>query len=1170
MNDRYLHIMMAKGEELWKKNHLAEARSTYEELVQLFPEEPELFHRLGSVSLEQGDNIAAEGYFRKLVQLRPDSTEAKMLLGMTCAERGLHQPAVEYLQQVVAECPGVVEVHHRLGLSLAELHRYPEALKSYQEALAASPGHSGILCSIGLLLSSMGRLAESQQYLMKALESDPNNLGAMNNLGRVVKMRGKAADGLTWFWEVLERDRENGPATSNFLYTLNYVPGIPPDRIAVAYRELAPRTFSAPAKISIPEREDRFPSQPLRIGYVSADFYGHSVAFFLEPVLLNHDPARFEIFCYSNRAAGDETTARLRALAAGWRQINGATDQQVAAMIAEDRIDILVDLSGHTAGHRLGVFTYRPAPVQASWIGHPNTTGLPQMDYYITDSSCDPPGMTDRLFCERLWRLPRIFSCYRPPAESPEVAPPPALTTGAITFGCFNNFAKVNDVVIDWWAAILNRLPGSRLYLKNQSMNDVDTRSYVIDTFARHGIGFERLVMQGITKSREEHFALYANIDIALDTFPYHGTTTTCEALWMGVPVISLAGTTHVSRVGVSLLHAVGLDKLVAATPEEYVHHAIELANNSQQRRWLRENLRSIMLHSPLMDAAGVTRDVEQAYFGMLNQRLQHVAEVSFNSGKSDVAEACYRQLVATTPSDPGLHNCLATVLDHQGHYAEAIAHYQKALELQPDLIEVRCNMANTLGHAGAPAEAIQQLQEILAETPDYLRGWQTLAHYCLREGRKDDALHCLSHLVRLDPENAEAWRDLADLYEERREFRNALHCLEKALARLPDDVDLLNSTGLLRHELGDLDGAESAYLRALSLDPGNAVLHNNMGNIYKSRLMMNEAIAWYDRALANDGDNASIIFNRSLAILALGNCDEGWRGFERRFDMTPPVVLPHRDLPEWNGEPLNGRRLLVQSEQVFGDTFMFARFVPTAASCGGPVVFQCQDHGIRKALASLAGDVEALVVRGESMPRPDVQVPLLSLPGIFGVNLGNIPAPAGYLTADPARVEQWRTVIPRSRSLNVGLVWGGRKAPLNSDRSMPLQTLEPLLLLRDVHYFSLQTGDDACQITDYTGKIDDLNPLLTDFGETAAAITNLDLVITIDTAVAHLAGALGKPVWVMLKYSPDWRWLLVRDDSPWYASARLFRQASPGNWAPTVSAIKTALENLLTPGKKI
>jgi predicted O-linked N-acetylglucosamine transferase (SPINDLY family) len=369
--------------------------------------------------------------------------------------------------------------------------------------------------------------------------------------------------------------------------------------------------------------ENENSARPLRIGYVSPDFRQHSVAHFIEPVLAAHDKKKFEVFCYYNDTVSDDTTLRIQSLVPHWRVLAELSDHDAARKVQEDKIDILVDLAGHTNRNSLMMFARKPAPLQATWLGYPNTTGFSCMDYRITDALCDPVGMTDALHTEKLIRLPDCFSCFTPPAQSPTVGALAALHGDGIMFGSFNYFIKMNEQVIETWARILARVANSRLTLKYRSLNSESVQTVVRTAFAKHGVTRERLVLLGNDASQLDHLARYNSIDIALDPFPYNGTTTTCDALWMGVPVIALAGRTHVARVGVSQLTNIGLSEFIAADVDSYVDIAVALANDLPRLTQLRGSLRERMKISPLMDAPRFTRNLERAFHEMW---LTHLA----------------------------------------------------------------------------------------------------------------------------------------------------------------------------------------------------------------------------------------------------------------------------------------------------------------------------------------------------------------------------------------------------------------------------------------------------------------------------------------------------------------------------------------------------------------
>ena len=459
--------------------------------------------------------------------------------------------------------------------------------------------------------------ASLQQALRLVSESGaaipPRYADAYCNLGNVHKDMGRVGEAIECYRQALTIRPDDHGVHSNLLFALNYHPDWTPQAIFEEHRcwgnNYVPRADEAVVHANTPDPERR-----LKIGYVSPDLRNHSVAFFLEPVLENHDIQKFEVHTYAEVSLPDATTARLREQVAHWRDTVGIPDEQLARQIRDDGIDILVDLAGHTAGNRLGVFAFQPAPVQATYIGYPNTTGLPAMDYRITNALTTPPEL-DRYFTESVVRLP-FANCFAHPADCPPVAAPPMLTSGRVTFGSFNNLAKLVPPVIALWAEVLRAVPGARLLLKSQPFGDAGARALFLDRFAAHGIGPERLVLRG-AGPLQEYLRSFNDIDIALDPFPYNGSTTNYHALWMGVPVVTLEGRSAASRMGYGVLATLGLKELAAKTPAEYVAIATGLAADPDRLKTLRASMRERMNASPLKDGRRHTAALEDLYRNM-------------------------------------------------------------------------------------------------------------------------------------------------------------------------------------------------------------------------------------------------------------------------------------------------------------------------------------------------------------------------------------------------------------------------------------------------------------------------------------------------------------------------------------------------------------------------
>jgi len=460
----------------------------------------------------------------------------------------------------------------------------------------------------------VGRLGEALNHCAAGLALEPADAGLHSNRGFALCQQGRVGEGMAAFDRAIAASGGDDTAHSNLLFAANYRDDLSADDVAALHRAFADRV--RPPRL--PPRARPAARRRLRVGYLSPDFRQHSVAYFFAPLAAAHDASRVELYLYANSAVSDAMTARIRRYAALWRNVEALSDVATAELIHGDDLDILVDLAGHTSGNRMRVMARKPAPIQATYLGYPNTTGLPEVKFRLTDAIADPPGAGDDRYSERLWRLPRCFLAYGPPEEAPEFSPPPSPLAGRITFGSFNNQPKIAPGVIAAWAQILRRVPGSRLLMKTAAANDPDTRARYTTLLAQRGVAPERLVLVGYRREVSGHLGLYGEIDVALDPFPYNGTTTTCEALFMGVPVVTLRGDRHAARVGASLLRTIGLDDLIAGDLDAYVETAASLAADVPRRAELRLSLRARLAASPLCDAASLARAIEDAYEAMV------------------------------------------------------------------------------------------------------------------------------------------------------------------------------------------------------------------------------------------------------------------------------------------------------------------------------------------------------------------------------------------------------------------------------------------------------------------------------------------------------------------------------------------------------------------------
>ena len=608
-----LHLL---GAIIFKKGLVDEAAELAVKALGAKPDFPEALVNLGMMRRTQGRPHDAIACFEKALALQPGYPDALNSLGLTFHAIGQPKEAAARYRQALRLKPDYPEALNNLGNALQALGEAGQAIQNYRLALRCRPGFPDALTNLGNALKDQGQIAEAIACYQEALRSDPRSPQALNNLGGVFKDQGRHEETIAHFRQAVELQPGYRDAVGNLLFTLNSSDTLPPQALFAEHRRLgAQLEAQVQAGPGIPPRtNNQAAGRPLRIGYVSPDFREHSVSQFFWPVLDAHDPAAVETFCYAEVMVPDAMTERLKYRAGHWLGTVGMSDEALAARIRADGIDILVDLAGHTAHNRLPVFARRPAPVQITWLGYPNTTGMSSIGYRLVDAVTDPEGVADTLATEELVRLPGCFLCYGPPEAAPEPSPPPSLAAGAVTFGSFNNPAKLSDSTIELWAALLSRLPGSRLLLKGQAFADAGTSALVRERFARRGVEAGRVELVARIPDAAGHLGAYGRIDIALDPLPYNGTTTTCEALWMGVPVVTLLGDRHAGRVGASLLGSLGLDEFIAADRESYLATAIALASDAGKLTALRRELRPRMAASPLCDAPAFARKLEGVY----------------------------------------------------------------------------------------------------------------------------------------------------------------------------------------------------------------------------------------------------------------------------------------------------------------------------------------------------------------------------------------------------------------------------------------------------------------------------------------------------------------------------------------------------------------------------
>jgi protein O-GlcNAc transferase len=599
------------GVALCARGQMDEAVASFRQAARINPDYAGAHYNLATTLQDLGNLDEAVTSYLRAIQIKPDYVEAHYNLANALRKKGRLDDAIASYREVIRLKPDHGEAHNNLGIALKDAARFADAIAAFGQAVGLKPDMAEIHNNLGSTLTLAGRFEEAISACRAAIRLNPGFTDAHINLCKALTDAGRFDEAIVAYRQAIELKPADADAYGNLLFSLNYHPDIDAAQILAEHRAWAARHAHPLMGNRRAHPNDRAPDRRLRIGYVSPDFRCHSVGYFTLPLLEHHDHRNFEIFCYSNVLHPDNMTERMKRCCDVWRNIAGLADDAATNIIHADEIDILVDLSGHTSRNRLLVFARQPALIQITYLGYPNTTGMMDMDYRLTDALADPPGSTDHLNVEKLWRLPQCAWCYEPPEDTPDIRP---RQSGPITFGSFNAFAKITPRLTAIWAQLLGNVPESRLLLKSAGAGEAASRERLTDLFATFGISRERIEMIGRIPDPRGHLEFYHQVDVALDAYPYHGTTTSCEAMWMGVPMVSLAGQIHVSRVGVSLLSNVGLPELIAQSPEKYVSIAAELAKDLPRLAEMRRTLRSRMRASPLMDATRFARDIEAAY----------------------------------------------------------------------------------------------------------------------------------------------------------------------------------------------------------------------------------------------------------------------------------------------------------------------------------------------------------------------------------------------------------------------------------------------------------------------------------------------------------------------------------------------------------------------------
>jgi len=598
--------------EHYGNGRLRDTEALCRQILDVEPKHADALHLLGVLAHQAGRNVDAVALLRGAIASKPQSAEYHSNLGVVLTALGRVDEAAVACRQALALNPNFAEAHYNLGNALRDAGRFDQAADAYRQALTIKLDYPQAHNNLGNVLREMGEFDQAESAYRDALFFKPDDAHARSNLANALKDMGRLDEAIDAHRLAVETAPTSAEIHSNLILTLHYAANADAGVILSECRRWNTR-HAEPLRERVRQHEnDRSHARPLRVGFVSPDLRTHSVACFLLPLLEVRDKKVVHATCYATATKTDAVTDRLRAASDAWYSLVSLSDDRAAQRVREDQIDILVDLSGHGANNRLLMFARKPAPVQITYLGLVGTTGLATMDYRLTDSFVDP-SEGESFGTERLIRMPDTAWCFAPLSGRPPISQLPAVTNGYVTFGSFNSLAKVTPDVLDCWVRILQQVPGSRIILKDVALRAAEVVARTRRFFIERSIGPERLELLIDDRSQLQHLSQYDHVDIALDTFPCPGMATTCEALWMGVPVITLAGLHDRSRVGASLLTNAGLPEFVASTPEAYVQFAATLGADLSRLANLRTTMRERTQQSALMDGQRFAHALESS-----------------------------------------------------------------------------------------------------------------------------------------------------------------------------------------------------------------------------------------------------------------------------------------------------------------------------------------------------------------------------------------------------------------------------------------------------------------------------------------------------------------------------------------------------------------------------
>jgi len=1176
--------------------------------------------------LEQWDS--AIGYYTKALEDAPGIFEVLFNLGHALFQNKNPRQAAKMFAKAVIAKPDHADAHYNLGVALERTGKVEKALEAYQQAIRFNPRHAATLNNMGVIHRDRGAIDKALCCFDKALALNADMALAHYNKGITLQKNGQYNAGLTCYRQALRIDPDNAPARwfsmlslppiyrtaddvrthrakfrRNLQNLIDTTPLETPTQCRMALQGAAVFTtfllqYQGFEDTDIQRTYGRFvhrlmsacypqwshpkPMPPvnggkIRIGYVSAFMHGHTVGDYLLGWLENHDHNAFEIHGYYLGIQDDPIARRLASACSAFHRLNGDLET-VAARIDADRLHLLVypDIGMSPVSTQLAAL--KLAPLQCVHFGHPVTTGLPTMDFFLTSDLMEPPDGNDH-YTEKMIRLPNLsvyFAAPRMPSN-PKPRSVLGIPQDRFVFLSSQSLFKYLPQHDDLYPEIALRVPRSCFVFIGNDCDGATTvfKERLYASFRRYDLQGEYFCQFLPKLDHDDFISLNACADVLLDTLEWSGCHTTLEALAVGLPVVTLPGALMRGRHTFAILKMMGIDDTIAEDKKDYIRIASRLAQDTE---FYKQTMHAIAgnRHRVFEDRT-VTKGLEDFYRSVLDgsenalraeakrDRAGFTESVPF--GKTD-EETRYLRLLEREPGNPKAAFALGSLYLQCNDGRKALKWLLKVQEQMPDAAAVHNNVGKAylliddLHHAQIAFQRACVLDPQLAEV------WFNLADLDQRTGSLDQAVLHYQAAIRANPRMSAAYNNMGNVLRTLKRYPEAIEAFEKVISLEPDLAQGYYNLGSTLRIVEQYPAAMAHLATAVKRQPGSIDAWNNLALTCKNVGDLDRALSYFNKALQLQPDFALAHWNRSFVHFLKDDWTRGWQDFEWRFQVPHwRSIYPHRIVGRrWTGAPMNGQTLLVHDEQGLGDTFQFARYLPWARQRCGRLVFETRLE-LAPLLENTLGIDELIIRSSQSEPRAsfDCYVPLMSLGHIMNVDPRRMPVSEAYICAPKKKVEQWAAHMPSGRT-NVGLVWAGRPEHGNdANRSCSLDLFARLFGLPGLCFIGLQKGTAADQARQFSdcGSFSNWGEKLETFADTAGVVHHLDLILTVDTSVAHLAGAMGSNVWVLIPYMPDWRWGMGGTVSPWYPRMRLFRQPRPGDWDTVLELVQKELAHM-------